>query len=164
MAPPTKRPFRDLSKEELIEELERHQQIIVELKKKAKTSNSSTSTQKSIDPDKLAERVSKIKKLAAQQIKKQMKWKPSCKYGTPRWSWSTFVDENVFRALRGLKEGEKTKGTKLSPDAFEEMVGTELCTSIRYGGQLTLKGENVNITYNSKEGQMRISGGYGLDV
>lgn len=159
-----KRSLEDMSKPELIEEIQRRDQIISELKKKARktSANSSPSPAVADNPEKVAAQVQKLKKLAAQQIKKQMKWKPSCKHGTARWSYSALVDENVFREFRGgLKAGEKTKGTKMSTDAFEDLLGTELCTSIRYG-YLNLKGENVNITYKKNDGEMKITGGYGM--
>ena len=158
----TKRSFQDMSRDELIQALERRDATIAELKKKKAKKAAVLSSQTNADPARVAIKAEKLRKMAAQQIKRQMKWKPSCKYGTARWSWTALCDEPTFRAFRGLGEGQKTKGGKIPTDDFEELLGTDLCTSIRYG-YLYLKGENVNITYKKADGgELKITGGYGM--
>jgi DUF438 domain-containing protein len=152
-----KRSFDDLTKDELIAELEKRDAIIAKLKK-AKTI---TPDSENVDPAKVAAKAEKLKTMASQQIKRQMKWKPSCKHGTSRFSWSGISDEHTFRSFMGLSPKDKVKGGRLSIEKFENLVGKEITASIRYG-HLRLKGETVNITYKQADNEIKITGGYGL--
>lgn len=59
-----------------------------------------------------------------------------------------------------LKPKDKAKGRKVAVEEFEDMMGTEITTSIRYGS-LCLRKENVNISY-SASGEIKITGAYGM--
>lgn len=59
-------------------------------------------------PEKIPERARKIRDICHKKIGKQMKWQPSCKKGSSRWSYecvvpSTEVFNQVFRVEEGAK-------------------------------------------------------------
>jgi len=167
-----KRSFSDVSPEELITELQNRDALIAELEGQCKKLKKTAATTKPaaavaaaavspVDPAKAEAGSAKLKKIAVRGIKSQMKWKPSLKHGTGRWSWSALCDEATFRVFMGLQPKDKTKGGKVPIDKFESLVGTAISASIRYGS-LQLVKENVNVTYNKNDGEIKITGAYGM--
>jgi hypothetical protein len=118
-----KRTFDEMSKEDLIQELDSRDKIIAQLRLehtklqkaaiRTATTQSSTSgptTTSIVSPEKAAEKAAQLIKILVRNIKSQMKWKPSCKHGTaPRWSFTAFCDEPTFRAFMKLDAKDKTK-------------------------------------------------------
>ena len=90
-----KRTFDEMSKEDLIQELESRDKMIAQLRMehtklqkaaiRTPTTQSSTSgpTTSIVSPEKAAEKAGQLIKILVRNIKSQMKWKPSCKHGTP---------------------------------------------------------------------------------
>ena len=160
---------------ELLQELQAREERIAKLesecqrlKKKTKASSEPpvsaakvSPVQQAADPAKVQAAADKLAQIAARGIKSQMKWKASCKHGIARWSWASLCDEPTFRAFMGLKGAEKTKGGKVPVDAFQDMLGVTLSTSIRYGS-LHLRNDTVNITYKKDSGEIKITGAYGM--
>ena len=75
--------------------------------------------------DKVAERAKKTRDVCAAEIKKQMKWQPSCKTGTTKWSYIGIVPhEDVFYKLFGFEKPKKAwKQKKIDMADFEEKIG-----------------------------------------
>ncbi len=112
-----------------------------------------------VDQAKVQASAARLKEIIFRGIKAQMKWKPSCKGPNgARWSWSGLCDEATYRELRGLKISEKTKGVRLTPDEFGDMIGGLPSASIRYR-HLYVVGKSVNIGYAA--GELKITGSYG---
>ena len=82
--------------------------------------------------DKIKDTAYKLRITVAKDIKKQMKWQPSCRTGTTKWSYSSAVaHEDVFyRAFRIEKGGEKWKQKKVPMRDFEGVVGS-ISASVR---------------------------------
>ena len=168
-----KRAFQELSRDELIAELEKRDATIASLLKKAKTTaaasassggaaGSSAKASSQPDPQLVAKKADKLRTMAYQQIKKQMKWKPACKRGSARFSWAAMCDEPTFRAFLQLGAADKTKGGKISLEKFEDdIIGQNFYVSIRYGS-LHLAGQHVNVTYSKDEEEIKINGAYGV--
>ncbi|KAH9906234.1 hypothetical protein F4778DRAFT_637520 [Xylariomycetidae sp. FL2044] len=99
------------------------------------------------------------------QIKKQMKWVPSCRRGTARWSYTTGVaDPAVFFKLFRLSptdaKGKKWKQKRVLVTDFEDCVG-EIHASIRYGS-LKITGTHVTVKWDEEDSVVTVSGRYGL--
>jgi len=166
-----KRAFQELSRDELIAELEKRDVTIASLLKKAKKTAAASSdgaagsTKASAaqpDPHLVAKKADKLRTMAYQQIKKQMKWKPACKRGSARFSWAAICDEPTFRAFLQLGAQDKTKGGKIPLEKFEDdIIGQNFHVSIRYGS-LHLAGQHVNITYSKDAEEIKINGAYGV--
>ena len=76
--------------------------------------------------------------MAHSAIRKQMKWQPSCRRGSSRWSYESVVPhEDVFFAAFELEKGDKKawKQKKMSLKEFQDVVG-ELSANV--GGILHL--------------------------
>lgn len=161
----TKRDFVTMTAEELIKELKHRDARIETLERECKKLKASaansipTSAGKVISPEKVKESADKLKKLVIRGVKSQMKWKPSCKRGSARFSWGSLCDEDTFRAFMDIPQNQKAKGKKFTADEFQDFLGTDLTSSIRYG-YLYLRG-NANVTY-TKDGEIKVTGGYGL--
>lgn len=78
-------------------------------------------------PEKTAEKAKTIRLLVHKEIKKQMKWQPSCKTGKTKWSYKGMVPcQEVFdKIFGGQDEGKKKmwKMKKFSRGEFEGMFG-----------------------------------------
>lgn len=63
--------------------------------------------------------------MCAAEIKKQMKWQPSCKTGTTKWSYTGIVPhEDVFYKLFGFEKPKKAwKQKKIDMADFEGKIG-----------------------------------------
>ena len=128
--------YESLTNKQLIAELKKRDKRIVELVKQLP------------DPE-IAERAAwKLTELAITGIKKLIVYKPACKQGKARFTWSSLCDEATFRAFVGLKGAEKTKGQKMKVADFNELTNHSIHKSLRFGS-MSIKGEHVNIAYLS---------------
>ncbi|CAB9501984.1 expressed unknown protein [Seminavis robusta] len=156
--------YESMTQRELIATLQDRDANIIKLESECKRLKKSTSSEGpvvAVSPEKIQAQAQKVRSMAYKGIKSQMKWKPSCKHGTARFSYEGMCDEAAFRAFMGLTEKEKTKGKRMESGAFEnKILGQSLEASIRYG-YLYLKG-NVNISFSKDECTVKITGGYGI--
>lgn len=76
--------------------------------------------------------MNKTRDVCAAEIKKQMKWQPSCKTGTTKWSYTAKVPhEDVFYRLFGFEKPKKAwKQKKIDMADFEKSIG-EITNSVR---------------------------------
>ncbi|CAJ1964769.1 unnamed protein product [Cylindrotheca closterium] len=84
------------------------------------------------------------------------RWETAAKSRRPgeaRQSHHTPHGLATFRAFMDLKGAEKTKGQKMSVELFNDFTGYAITKSIRYD-TLSIKSENVNITYLANNGQI----------
>ncbi|KAI5239060.1 hypothetical protein E4T42_08821 [Aureobasidium subglaciale] len=112
--------------------------------------------------EKIAERAKKTGDVCAAEIKKQMKWQPSCKTGTTKWSYTGIVPhEDVFYKLFGFEKPKKPwKQKKIALDDFIDRVG-RISASIRYGSR-DLTGGDVKVHWDQDENIFKLTGTYGL--
>ncbi|KAL7621011.1 hypothetical protein AAE478_008323 [Parahypoxylon ruwenzoriense] len=118
-----------------------------------------------IDPSVVREKAQRLSVLVYRQIKRQMKWVPSCRMGTARWSCSLNVPNaavffRLFRLEPTDAKGKKWKQKKIPVGDFEYCVG-EVEASIRYGA-LRIMGPHVNLKWNEEDLAFTVSGKYGL--
>ncbi|OSD07938.1 hypothetical protein PYCCODRAFT_1463207 [Trametes coccinea BRFM310] len=113
-------------------------------------------------PEQLEAEAAKIARAAQSGIKKQMKWKPTCKNGSARWVYDGICsDPAVFGVLMGLDGPPKFKMKKISVEEFEDLIGP--CeVSARYD-TMYITGKDVNIRW-SDTGEFKFSGTYGRRV
>jgi hypothetical protein len=76
-------------------------------------------------PEKIAERAQKVREICGKEIKKEMKWQPSCKRGTTKWSYTGVVPtQDVFReVIHEDKNVKLGKMKKISTHDFAEIFG-----------------------------------------
>ena len=175
LAPPTsaqkKRPRPDASEyeamtqEELIVALKERDVRIKTLEgecKRLKKSAAAIVFPAPVSPERIQSKAEKLRTIAYRGIKKQMKWKPSCKRGAARFAFEGMCDEPTFRAFMNLAKKDKTKGKRMEVEEFESNIlgGQSLSTSIRYG-YLYLRG-NVNVSFSMDDSIVKITGGYGM--
>ena len=163
-----KRTFDTMTAEELISELQAREVRIQSLERECKKWKASAKaiTAKTpapaaaVSPEKAKESARNLKNLITRGIKSQIKWKPSLKHGSgARFSWASLCDEATARAFLAIPPTQKVKGKKFKSEDFEDLVGSRLTKSIRYG-YLTIRG-NVNVSY-TQAGEIKVTGGYGL--
>ncbi|CAK4031438.1 Hypothetical predicted protein [Lecanosticta acicola] len=113
-------------------------------------------------PEKVAERAAKARDICRKEIKKQMKWQPSCKRGSTKWSYQGIVPNvEVFNKMFNIDEKAKAfKLKKIPRDDFGGMFGY-ISASCRYD-DLNITGENVNLKWNKEELTFQLSGTYGI--
>lgn len=109
-----------------------------QLNKQSKTTNApaNNSSESTLTKEQVREKADKLADVARREIKKQMKWVPSCKRGTAKWSYTASVPNEsvlyrIFR-LTADPKGKKWKQKKLPVVDFERGVGS-IEASIRYG-------------------------------
>ncbi|KAK5945365.1 hypothetical protein PMZ80_002570 [Knufia obscura] len=126
------------------------------------TSSKVNSSASSWTEDKIKDSARKLRTTIAREIKKQMKWQPSCKTGMTKWSYSSAVaHEDVFyKAFRIEKGGKKWKQKKVPMREFEACFGI-VTASVRYN-DLRITGEHVNLHWDRDENTFRLAGTYGL--
>uniref|UniRef100_A0A0W0G2F9 Uncharacterized protein n=1 Tax=Moniliophthora roreri TaxID=221103 RepID=A0A0W0G2F9_MONRR len=109
-------------------------------------------------PEKISERVAKTRDICAAEIKKQMKWQPSCKQISSQFGHPfTLKSSDLF----GIEKGGKAWKIKKVPlSDFQNRVGW-ITASIRYGS-LRLTGAEVRIGWNKEEKTFTLGGTYGL--
>ncbi|GAA5883160.1 hypothetical protein JCM16303_006119 [Sporobolomyces ruberrimus] len=115
--------------------------------------------------EKVATKVQQIKQMANKDIAKQLKWQPSCKTGTTKWSYTGMVpNDRVFFALFDLPvprlKKEHWKVKKLPMKDFEDCIG-RVRNSMRYGW-LSVTGDTVTLQWNAEDKTFTFKGTYGL--
>ncbi|EJD52271.1 hypothetical protein AURDEDRAFT_99086 [Auricularia subglabra TFB-10046 SS5] len=94
-------------------------------------------------------------------VRKSMTWKPSCKTGGAKLSYSAvLVDDRVLPLMLGMKATDRFKAKRMTHEEFEEKVGS-IEGSVRYD-TLYLKG-NVNIKWDQEGNTYSLSGTYGVN-
>ncbi|KAL8819074.1 MAG: hypothetical protein Q9223_002410 [Gallowayella weberi] len=94
--------------------------------------------------------------------KEEMKWKPSCKTGSARFSYSAVVaSRDVFLSLFRLAADWKQKQVQFDPAEFQDTTHTHISTSIRYG-HLNVIGSKVTVRWDANELTFTVTGSYGL--
>ncbi|KAI1140637.1 hypothetical protein F5Y05DRAFT_410484 [Hypoxylon sp. FL0543] len=106
-----------------------------------------------------------LRNLVYRQIKRQMKWTPSCRTGRARWSYNGGVANaaiflRAFRLEATNEKGKKWKQKKIPIDEFESCIG-EVTASIRWGS-LRMMGPHVNLKWDEEDNMFTVSGKYGL--
>jgi len=144
--------LRSLSKEELISH-------IITLQSCVKKSPGAT---QEWTAEKVAERAEKLRSICANEIKKQMKWQPSCKKGNTKWSYTGVVPtQQVFYKLFGFPMDSKPwKQRKIPRAEFVRAVG-HIGASVRYN-DLRITSEQINIKWSQEENTFTLSGTYGI--
>ncbi|KAI4725386.1 hypothetical protein E4T49_06855 [Aureobasidium sp. EXF-10728] len=112
--------------------------------------------------EKIAQRAKKTRDVCAAEIKKQMKWQPSCKKGSTKWSYTGIVPhEDVFYKLFGFEKPKKPwKQKAIDMVDFEQRIG-DISASIRYN-TLNLTGDSVKVHWDQDEKTFKLTGTYGL--
>ena len=115
--------LQQMSKEELVETVRSLQTALLEAK--ANSSNQKDLPEALWTPEKVKERATKAKDIARKEIKKQMKWQPSCKQGLTKWSYTGVVPhEDVFKKMFAVGAKDKPwKQKKISRGEFIELFG-----------------------------------------
>ncbi|TFY55978.1 hypothetical protein EVJ58_g7911 [Rhodofomes roseus] len=104
--------------------------------------------------EELEDAAEKVRKAAQSGIKKQMKWRPSCKSNSAKWTYDGICpDPAVFGVLMGLDGPPKFKQKKFTKDEFQDLIG-------RYN-TLYITGDHVNVRW-SDTGEFKFSGTYGI--
>ncbi|KAL9616530.1 MAG: hypothetical protein Q9204_008568 [Flavoplaca sp. TL-2023a] len=115
-----------------------------------------------LTPEEVHHKASKARDMMAKGIKSQMKWKPSCKTGGARFSYSGVVaSPQVFLKLFRLGADWKKKQLQFDPADFQHTTGTDISTSIRYG-RLNVTGKNVTVRWVPNESTFTVTGSYSL--
>lgn len=117
------------------------------------------------DPNVTRQRAYALRTTVYRQIKRQMKWTPSCRVGAARWSYTSSVPnpDVFFRAFRlepVNTKGKTWKQKKMPIYDFESCVG-RVEASIRWGS-LRLMGPHVNLKWNEEDNMFTVSGKHGL--
>ena len=110
--------------------------------------------------EQVQEAAAKLKGAAASGIKKQMKWRPSCKTSGAAWSYDgVCADATVFGAILNIDGPPTFKMKKYTVDEFQGFVGY-ISASAMYNS-MDLLG-NVNVRWDAAEGTFKFSGKYGV--
>ncbi|GAA6036883.1 hypothetical protein JCM8097_006332 [Rhodosporidiobolus ruineniae] len=134
-------------------------------KKKAPVAAGVTDAAENWSDEKVAEQAKKIKQAAFKAIKSAMKWQPSCKKGSTRWSYEGVVPSHaVFYKLFNFpvptKKKDMWKQKKLTMEQMEDSIGCP-DASIRYGS-LSITGDTVTLTWHPDDNTFKLTGTYGL--
>ncbi|KAI0384393.1 hypothetical protein F5Y04DRAFT_277766 [Hypomontagnella monticulosa] len=129
------------------------------------STSASASTVGPVDPSVIRQRAYTLRNAVYRQIKKQMKWTPSCRYGSARWSYTSSVPNpavffRMFRLEPTGPKGKKWKQKKMPIHDFEGCIG-EVEGSLRWG-TLRLMPPHVNMKWNEEDNMFTVSGKYGL--
>lgn len=132
-------------------------------------------------PEKIAERANKIRDICHKEIEKQMKWQPSCKTSSTKWSSQCVVPSTeVFSKVFGVEEGAKPwKQKKISTSEFQQLFGhisksvsyrivqvarwksADLDARCRYN-YLNITSDTVSIQWKPDDMTFEVSGTYGI--
>lgn len=117
-----------------------------------------------LSPFQVAERADELASMCAKGIKKQMKWQPSCKNGTTRWSFSGVSPspEVFFKMLRLPSGGKPWKMKKITREDFESAVG-DIDVSVRCA-TLRITSAQINVKWTPETNEFSLSGTYGLGI
>ncbi|TFK55661.1 hypothetical protein OE88DRAFT_1652076 [Heliocybe sulcata] len=109
--------------------------------------------------EELEDAAEKLRKAAVSGIKKQMKWRDSCKNGTAKWAYDGVCpDPLVFGTLLKLGGPPTWKTKKIPKDEFEDVIG-HIVASARYN-DMYITSKDVNVHYK-EGGEFKFSGTYG---
>lgn len=112
-------------------------------------------------PERVAEKAKQMRELCVKGVKKQMKWQPSCKNGTTKWSFEGIVpNQDVFYAMFGFSDVKPFKLKKVATLDFEKLFGC-ISASCRYN-YLSITGATVNVHWDGENNTFKISGTYGI--
>ncbi|KZV79984.1 hypothetical protein EXIGLDRAFT_845972 [Exidia glandulosa HHB12029] len=129
------------------------------LQKAVKSAGEGGSASVQLSEEKLKEEVQKATNLLVRAMERSMTWKPSCKTGGAKVSYSgLLVDERVLPLMLGLKATDRFKAKRMTEAEFQSAVGS-VEGSARYC-TLYLKG-NVNIKWDHAARTFTVSGSYG---
>ncbi|CAL8579199.1 hypothetical protein XPA_004950 [Xanthoria parietina] len=107
-------------------------------------------------------KASKARDMMEKGIKSQMKWKPSCKTGAARFSYSGVVaSTQVFLKMFHLDTDWKKKQLQFPPADFQDTTGADISASIRYG-YLNITSKNVTVRWDPEELTFTVTGSYSL--
>ncbi|KAK4934466.1 hypothetical protein LTR10_024280 [Elasticomyces elasticus] len=97
-----------------------------------------------LSAEKVLEKAQSARKQMIKNVKAQLKWKPTAKIGSAKWSYSgTVANEQVFLKLFGLP-AFKGKQTKLPRKTFNALTDEEVSASVRYD-TLYVTGDHVRL-------------------
>jgi len=134
------------------------------LQNSAPQSNGSTTVASSDvwTEEKIAERAVRTRNICITEIKKQMKWQPSCKTGKTKWSYTGMVPhEDVSYKLFRFEQPKKAwKVKKIPMGDFYQIFGS-IDASVRYN-TLSITGEEVRLNWDGEEETFKLAGTYGL--
>jgi hypothetical protein len=110
--------------------------------------------------------------LTQKGINSQMKWRPSCKHGSARFSYEGLCVPDAFCYLMAAhlsdKETRKLEDTsvrtavqkKLTVEQFEEVFGS--CGASCRFSYLCINTPTVLVKFENQEGALKVTGGYGI--
>ncbi|KAK6409588.1 hypothetical protein LTR81_016128 [Elasticomyces elasticus] len=112
--------------------------------------------------EKIAERADKTRDVCRAEIKKQMKWQPSCKQGSTKWSYNGLVPhEDVFYKLFRFEKPKKPwKVKKIDRGEFDDIMDG-ISASVRCN-TLRITGADVKVHWDQEEKTFKLVGTYGL--
>ncbi|MCJ1264624.1 hypothetical protein MMC22_004498 [Lobaria immixta] len=147
-------------------EQEKSKTLLNDASKRSALANSTNNVAaaQTLSPFQVAERADKLASMCARGIKKQMKWQPSCKNGTTRWSFSGVSPstEVFFKMLRLPSGGKPWKMKKISREDFESAVG-DINASVRCA-TLRITSAQINVKWTPETNEFSLSGTYGLGI
>ena len=169
--PPSKKRERSVEGVDGCEGCERLEDEVIALRaelqklKKGRTSAPATNANFPLAPRKsVAEDADLLARLATKGIKSQMKWKPTCKAGSAKWSWSGVSSfPGLLNALEMPAKTKLFKMKKIPSSDFNSAMGENITASIRYS-ELVITSEKVNVRFDSVTGEVTFSGSYGLPM
>lgn len=153
------------SKQDLLSHLKNLVAYTKLLEGKVSATSSSSSLIPGVDSNAIDSQIDALKKMITKGLKLQLVWKSSCKFGTSTCAFEGFANPNAFTTLfaKKIDFSKKKKSHKLSVPDFCDILGvSSIYQSIRYGS-LSLKGDSVNVHWDSSLNQFKITGKYGKD-
>ncbi|KAI8986871.1 hypothetical protein BD414DRAFT_461329 [Trametes punicea] len=109
--------------------------------------------------EELASTAERIRRAAQSGIKQQMKWRPSCKTGSAKWTYDGICPHpEVFGVLMGLGGPPTFKMKKFPVEEFEKLIGP--CRGSARYATLYITGNDVNVRWYDT-GEFKFSGTYG---
>ncbi|KAF2492302.1 hypothetical protein BU16DRAFT_542206 [Lophium mytilinum] len=152
--------------EDALEEMDKQELISHVLKLQSHIASTSNDTPANasppgITPEELAAKTSKTRDMMVRGIKSQMKWKPSCKTNSAKFSYEASVtNPAIFHKLFKTPAGWKKKQLQYSPEEFAEFTRCYIEASIRYD-TLSIQGKLVTVKWDEEGSVFKVSGNYG---
>ncbi|BGP19346.1 hypothetical protein JCM10213_006852 [Rhodosporidiobolus nylandii] len=115
--------------------------------------------------EKIQQKAAQVASVAHKAIKSAMKWQPSCKQGSTKWSYTGVVPcHAVFYKLFDFpiptKKKDMFKVKKLTREQFDKAIDSPRA-SIRYGS-LSITGPTVTLKWAADDNSFTLTGTYGL--
>ncbi|KAL9055241.1 MAG: hypothetical protein Q9162_003651 [Coniocarpon cinnabarinum] len=105
--------------------------------------------------------------LMVKGIKSQMKWKPACKKGAAKFSYTGALSSTeAFNVLtrQGFDAKKPKKLVQFSVDEFEDQVAkADMSASVRFGS-IYITGKGVNLGWKEDDQTFTATGSYGLAI